>query len=220
MSANLPASLEASVSQSVEAVRAALADDCHRVQVELVFQELKPLGVAHQFLQEFSDLGESVKVFFPDAGSAALARRDWAAVQPEDEAFVLVAPTSVEVEKAEVVASLAGDRPYILLNPKLQDVSVVGIGYAGRQLRERFLDTIETAYYLCPLNSGLVYRAYPGDWQIYRETETGEYELLKALPSRPTSEDIDAAFAPVLPPEEQSKGLLKSLGQFLKSLSS
>ena len=126
----------------------------------------------------------------------------------------------MEVEKAEAVASLAGDRPYILLNPKLQDVSVVGIGYAGRQLRERFLDTIETAYYLCPLNSGLVYRAYRGDWQIYRETETGEYELLKALPSRPTSEDIDAAFAPVLPPEEQSKGLLKSLGQFLKSLSS
>ena len=211
-----------------------MADDHQRIQIELVYQELKPLGVAHQFLLECSSLGDAVKVFFTDAGAAALARRDWddvdytlkgineplEPVQPEDDGFVLVAPTSVEVEKAEQVATEAGDRPCILLNPKLQDVSVVGIGYAGRQLRERFLSTIETAYYLCPLNAGLVYRAYPGDWEIYTETESGSYELLKSQPTRPTSEDIDKAFAPVLPDKERSGGLFSSLGQFLKSLSS
>lgn len=234
MSTVLPESLETSVSQAVDAVQAALSNGVSRVQVELVFQELKPMGVAYQFLKESPDLGENVKVFFSDAGAAALARRDWEdiaytlkgieellePVQPEDEAFVLVAPTSVEVAQAEKVATEAGDRPYILLNPKLQDVSVVGIGYAGRQLRERFLNTIETAYYLCPLNAGLVYRAYPGEWQIYRETESGDYELLKTLSSRPTSEDIDAAFAPITPANERSGGLFRSLGQFLKSLSS
>ena len=234
MSSKLPESLEESVSQAVFAVQAALEDGVQRVQVELVFQELKPMGVAHQFLQEFPDLGDPVKIFFPDAGAAALARRDWQdisyilkgineplePVQPEDEAFVLVAPTSVEVEKAEVVANDAGDRPFILLNPKLQDVSVVGIGYAGRQLRERFLSTIETVYYLCPLSSGFVFRAYPGPWQIFQETDSGAYELLRESSARPTAEEIDQAFAPVLDAEERAGGFLRSLGQFLKSLSS
>lgn len=234
MSSKLPESLEESVSQSVVAVKAALDNGMRRVQVELVFQELKPMGIAHQFLQQFPKLGDMVKVFFSDAGAAALARRDWddisyvlkgineplVPVQPEDEAFVLVAPTSVEVDKAEAVANDAGDRPFIMLNPKLQDVSIVGIGYAGRKLRERFLNTVETVYYLCPLSSGFVYRAYPGPWQIFQETESGDHELLREFPSRPTVEDIDNTFAPVLNSDERSGGFLRSMGQFLKSLSS
>ncbi|MEM9136239.1 MAG: DUF1995 family protein [Cyanobacteria bacterium P01_F01_bin.42] len=234
MSTHLPESIEASISQSVQAVKAALADNRLRVQVELVYQELKPLKVAYQFLQEFPELGEKVKVLFPDAGSAALATRDWKdisytlrginellePVQPEDEAFVLVAPSSIEVQKAEQVAGEVGERPCILLNPQLQDVSVVGIGYAGRQLRERFLSTIETAYYLCPLDGGLVYRAYPNDWEIYRENESGDYELLQTLPTRPMSEELEDAFAPTQTQQERSGSLLRTLGQFLKSLSS
>jgi hypothetical protein len=234
VSLKLPESIEESVSQSVFAVQAALESGVRRIQVELVFQELKPLGVAYQFLQEISGLGTVVKIFFPDAGSAALARRDWTdvsyilkgineplvPVQPEDEAFVLVAPTSVEVQKAESVANEAGDRPFIMINPKLQDMSVVGIGYAGRQVRERFLNTIETVYYLCPIPSGLVYRSYPGPWQLFQETESGDYQLLQEFSARPSAEDIDQAFAQVLSPNERSGGFLRSLGQFLKSLSS
>ena len=230
----LPDSIEEAVSQSVGAVKAALAAGHTRVQTEMVYQELKPPVVAYQFLQEYPDIGENVKVFFSDAGAAALAKRDWVdiphtlkgvkellePVQPEDDGFVLVGPTPSEVEACEQVANEAGDRPYILLNPKLQDISVIGIGYAGRQLRERFLNTLETAYYLCPLEGGLVYRCYPGPWQVFSESEDGGYQLLSELNSRPTSEDLDAAFAPLIPPEERSGGLFRSLGQFLKSLSS
>ena len=234
MTTKLPESIEEAISQSVGAVQAALAAGHSRIQTEMVYQELKPTVVAYQFLQEYPDLGENIKVFFSDAGAAALAKRDWTdiphtlkgikellePVQPEDGGFVLVGPTPSEVEACEQVANEAGDRPYILLNPKLQDISVIGIGYAGRQLRERFLSTIETAYYLCPLQGGLVYRSYPGLWQIYSETEEGGYELLSELDSRPTSEQVDAAFAPLIPKEERSGGVLRSLGQFLKSLSS
>jgi hypothetical protein len=99
---------------------------------------------------------------------AALARRDWGDVpfkiddvgssrtpmedkiQPDDEAFLLVAPSSVEVSQVEKLSNLAGDRPFVLLNPQLEDLYVVGIGYAARQLRDRFLKTIESCYYLVP----------------------------------------------------------------------
>ena len=39
---------------------------------------------------------------------------------------------------SEALCNEAADRPVVLLNPQLEDVAVVGIGYAARQLRERF----------------------------------------------------------------------------------
>jgi Domain of unknown function (DUF1995) len=100
--ATLPDTLEAAIAQSVEATQAALASGRHRLQIELLFPELKPLPVAQQYLNLFPELGTQFKVFFSDAGAAALARRDWGEIpytlygieellepiQPEDEAFV------------------------------------------------------------------------------------------------------------------------------------
>lgn len=229
----LPESMEEAVSQSVVATQAAIASGHCRIQVELVFPELKPMGIARQFLSESSDLGDGIKVFFPDAGAAALARRDWEGVnytlkgikellepvQPEDSAFVLVAPSAVEVTVAEDIANQSGDRPYILLNPQLQDISVVGIGYAGRQLRERFLSTIETSYYLSPINSGIVYRAFPDPWQVWGETESGDYKLIASQDSRPIGDELDRIMASVLPPQKKTGGFLKSLQTFMKTLS-
>ncbi|MCM1981879.1 DUF1995 family protein [Lyngbya confervoides] len=228
----LPESLEQAVSQSVTATQAAIAAGQSRVQVELVIPELKPMGIAQQFLAEYPELGTPLKVFFPDAGAAALARRDWEGVpyilkgikellepvQPEDAAFVLVAPSAVEVNEAETIANQSGDRPYILLNPQLQDVSGVGIGYAGRQLRERFLSTLETSYYLCPLAGGLLFRSFPQPWEIYQETETDAYQLLESRESKPSGEEIEEIFGKVGDPQGQM-GMLQSLTRFLKSLS-
>jgi len=42
----------------------------------------------------------------------------------------------------------------------------VGIGYAARQLRERFLSILESCYYFRPLESAIVYRSYPSMWQV------------------------------------------------------
>ena len=95
-----------------------------------------------------------LKVFFPDTGAAALARRDWGEtpfkvadlgssrtavedkIAPEDEQFLLVNPAAVEVAQVEKLYIAAAGRPVILLNPRLEDVATIGIGYAGRQLRD------------------------------------------------------------------------------------
>ncbi|NCJ07254.1 DUF1995 family protein [Synechococcales cyanobacterium C] len=229
----LPDTLEAAVLQSIEATQAALADGHNRLQLEFLLPELKPMVVAQQFLTQFPNLGNSVKVFFADAGAAALARRDWGEVpyvirgvnellepiQPEDDAFVLVAPTPVEVNTIEAMCQQAGDRPFILLNPNLQDVAVVGIGYAGRQLRERFLSTLEPCYYLRPLAGGAILRAYPSPWLVWQETEVGQYDCLSEEAERPTPERLEQLFNPRTATRPQPGGWLRQMQQFLRALS-
>jgi hypothetical protein len=191
------------------------------------------MPVAQQYLSLLLPaLGEQFKVFFADAGAAALARRDWGEtpytirgvnellepVAPEDKAFVFVAPTPVEVNTVEQICTQAGDRPCILLNPMLQDVSIVGIGYAGRQLRERFLNQLEPCYYLRPLEKGAVFRAYPSPWQVWWDNEDVEYKLIAEEQSRPVGDRLDQILAQVLPVQAQKKGLLQELQQLFRAL--
>lgn len=233
----LPKTLEDAIAQARNATQAAIEAGCFRLQVELVFPELKPMPVAEQFITLFTDLGPQLKVFFPDPGAAALARRDWgnpsfevrgigefkASIQAEDQAFVLVAPSSVEVKRVETMSHEAGDRPFILLNPHLEDVAVTGIGYAGRQLRERFLNTIETCYYLRPIEKGAILRAYPSAWQVWHEVEPEEFQPIAELDHKPFAEDLDQIFAPVAPSANKQKstskpGLFTNLQRFLRTL--
>jgi hypothetical protein len=230
--ATLPDTLEAAISQSVEATQAALAEGCKRLQIEILFPELKPMPVAQQYLQQIPELGTQFKVFFADAGAAALARRDWGEtpytlrgvnellepVAPEDEAFVFVAPTPVEVNTVEKICEQAGDRPCILLNPVLQDVSVVGIGYTARQLRERFLSQIETVYCLRPLDKGAVFRSYPSGWQVWWDNDDVEYKLIAEEATRPAGDRLDQILAQASPSQPQKKGFLQELQQFIRAL--
>lgn len=231
-----PDSLETSISQAVEATKAAIADHKTLLQVEIAIPELKPLPVAQQFLSELPDLGQNVKVFFSDTGAAALARHQWQdipyelrgieelldPVQPENDAFVFIAPTPVEVGKVEQICNQAGDRVCILLNPKLEDVSIVGIGMAGRTLRERFLNNIESCYSFLPLERGAVIRSYPTEWQIWwaeGEEEDSEYQILASEESRPSGERIGQILAASTATEDVRKpSLFDNMQQFWKAL--
>jgi Domain of unknown function (DUF1995) len=228
----LPDTLEVAIAQSVEAAKMAIANGVHRLQIEYLFPELKPMPVAKQFLDLFPDLGQQVKVFFADAGAAALARRDWGEtpyaiygldellepVQPSDDAFVIIAPTPVEIAIVEKITQQAEGRPCIFLNPKFQDVAIIGIGYAGRQLRERFLNTLESCYCLRPLDQGAVFRAYPQPWQVWWQIEQ-EYQLIAEEPERPSGEQLDQIIAKAFPAQAKKGGLWQELQQFLKALS-
>ncbi|MEM9808536.1 MAG: DUF1995 family protein, partial [Cyanobacteria bacterium P01_D01_bin.56] len=74
---DLPTSLEETIDQAIAATGAAIADGLTRLQVDMVIPELKQQPIAERFLSLFQDLGLQFKVFFPDAGAAALAKRDW-----------------------------------------------------------------------------------------------------------------------------------------------
>lgn len=238
--AELPKSLEDAIAQSREATLAAISDGYSRLQVELLFPELKPMPVAEQFIPAFEHLGSRLKVFFPDTGAAALARRDWGEVpftiaeigtgklplpqqiHPEDEAFLFIAPTSVEVNQLEKLSKEALSRPFILFNPRLEDVSIVGIGYAGRQLRDRFLTTFESCYHLRPLDGAALFRCYPSPWQVWMETGN-EYKLIVELPKKPVGEELEEILAGTTQntnsPQPKKLGMFANLQRFLRTLS-
>lgn len=242
-----PETLDAAVEQAKEATKAAIADGYKLIQVELVIPEiaLQSEALALEFAQLFEDYGSGVKVMFPDTGAAALAKRNWgeqpfqvtdmgsrftpveSQISPEDEIFIVTCPSAVEVERAEKLSNLAGDRPVIFLIPQLEDVAVVGIGLAARQLRDRFIKNIYTCYHLRPIADGAILRNHPSRWQVWLEKESG-YELATELSSKPMGEDLDRLMMQLTNPEGESDGqdrpknkpsFLGNLQKFLKALS-
>ena len=241
-----PETLDIAVEQAKTATKAAIADGYKLVQVELVIPEiaLQSEGLALEFANLFADYGSGVKVMFPDSGAAALAKRNWGEqtfqvtdmgsrftsietqVSPEDEIFIVTCPSAVEVERAEKLTQIAGDRPVVFLIPQLEDVAVVGIGLAARQLRERFIKNIYSSYYLRPIEGGAILRCHPSRWQIWLEKESG-YELATELSSKPMGEDLERLMMQLTAPEGEANSqparkkpsLLGNLQKFLKALS-
>lgn len=243
----LPKDLNEAIAQSRIATAAALSDGKTLLQVELIFPEiaLQAQSIAEQFLPEFAEIYSGVKVFFPDTGAAALARRDWGQtafkvtdlgssrtavedkIEPDDQLFLLINPAAVEVAQVEKLYIAAGDRPVILLNPRLEDVATIGIGYAGRQLRDRFLSKIESCYYIRPLDSAALFRCYPQSWQVWLETND-EYQLISETAQKPVGDDLERILAKALGIADpnstapakpiKKKGFLTELQTFLKAL--
>jgi Domain of unknown function (DUF1995) len=238
----LPTTLEDSIELAQAAALAAIADGYQRITVEISIPELKSMALAQQFLTAFTERGNTLKVLFPDTGAAALARRDWQdinfkiddlgssrspvidKIQDEDRLFIAIEPSSIEVEQVEKLCDAAGARPVILFLPKLEDAAIVGIGYAARQLRDRFLTTLHTAYYIKPLETAAIYRCYPGRWQVWQE-ENEDYTLLAERDLKPVGDELDEILMPTTNAAEgntiaaKSGGVFASLGRFLRTLS-
>jgi hypothetical protein len=144
--------------------------------------------------------GPVVRVYFPDEGSAALARRDWNPTGSPDEARVppcvqfsscggiqnkdvskdmLVffnCPKASESESVEALLqnteTVASDlKLTIFVNPNLVDMGVTGFGMNGRRLRERLLDALVDTYYLRTLPWGALTRVWPNAYSVWQEDE-------------------------------------------------
>ncbi|NJL63523.1 MAG: DUF1995 family protein [Methylacidiphilales bacterium] len=243
----LPKTLEDAIIQAQQATQAALTDGKTRLQIDLLFPELKFMPVAQQFLPILESYGDKLKIFFADAGACALARREWAdvpykiedvgtgraasiqsKVKPEDEIFLFISPTSVEIPQLEQICQVIGEnRPFIMLNPRLEDSGTVGIGYAGRQTRERFINTIESCYYLRPIfEEAAVFRSYPGMWEVWVEN-AGNYERVAELANKPSGDELDMILAKGQPTTTAANGeavaakkpsMMRGLQRFLRAL--
>ncbi|MDJ0725655.1 MAG: DUF1995 family protein [Prochloraceae cyanobacterium] len=245
-----PQSLEEAIAQAQVATTEALNSGYQRVQVELVIPEiaLQAQSLAKQFTILFASYGSGLKVLFADTGAAALARRDWGETEfkvsdigtsrspverrmsDDDRLFLVVCPSSVEVAQVEKLCNLAGDRPVVLLIPQLEDVSIVGIGYAARQLRDRFISTLYSCYYFRPLDSAAVLRCHPSLWQVWLEKADDEYELIAEDSEKPMGEALEniliKATSPTnsdgdnnSSPQPKKSGLFGNLQKFLRALS-
>ncbi|CAN1208946.1 DUF1995 domain-containing protein [Tumidithrix helvetica PCC 7403] len=224
----IPESLEDATAQAIAALNTGLDAGLTRILLDLRFTELKPLPIAYQIATNFSQrFGQEWQAIFADAGAAALAKRDWAdlevsmrgvnegraAIRPEDKAFLLVAPSSVEVTQVEKLLELAGDRPFVMFNPRLEN-SEVGVGLAARKMRERFLNTFEVCYFIQPLEQGALWRCYPQAWQVCEQTESGMQTILETE-QRPSIDDIDRVF---MKKTGKQTSFLVKLQQFFKNM--
>lgn len=162
--------------------------------------------------------GPKVRIYFPDAGSAALAKRDWKNEVPpcvqfsscggilsddisSDSIIIFFCPRASEAESVEKILYNAEERRgddlmmTVMVNPLLVDMGVTGFGMAGRRLRERLIDNLIPAYYLRTLPWGALTRVWPQLFTVWQEDENAEggYRMIKAmdrLPSNPEVEDI------------------------------
>jgi Domain of unknown function (DUF1995) len=236
----LPDSLEEAIVQAQASTQAALEAGYTRLSVEVLFPELKVMPIAQQFCQAFEAWGEGVKLFFTDAGTAAWAKKNWPDssfqfrsvdvagarqttdatehVTEGDKLYIVIASTAVEVGAVEQLCNQSGEVPVILLFPRLEDVSIVGIGYAGRALRERFLSTIEPCYHLRPIDDQVALtRFYPTPWQLWLEQE-GRWNAIAEEYLKPDAERIDNLLAAALGADQKKRSIFEELQSFIKAL--
>ena len=190
--------------------------------------------------------GQTLRIYFPDEGSAALARGDWSTQVPpcvqfsscggvqvtdvsKDVIIIFFCPRASEAEYVEEILykleDVRGDelQMSIMVNPLLVDMGVTGFGMAGRRLRERLIDGLIPAYYLRTLPWGALTRVWPQLFTVWQEDENadGGYRMIKAmdrLPSNPEVEDIyDIENGDMNAPKE-GPGFLNALGDFVNGM--
>jgi len=216
----LPADLRAAEDQALAALREALAARSNgRWTVEFRFEGLRILPVALRLLASLNEAEPIAELLFTDAGGAALARRDapelapWlgslgdrlrrlepqesssveaddASVEEVPAVLVLVAPAQADYAEVEQVCVAHGGA-VVILNGRLEDAAV-GIGSVARERRRGFLSTWEAAYALLPRSGSALRRAFPGDWELYRQDADG-FRLADRFDSRPDTEAVEEA---------------------------
>ncbi|PXF47140.1 hypothetical protein BWQ96_03082 [Gracilariopsis chorda] len=176
-----------------------------------------------------SDVGEGVLVLLPDAGTAALARRDWRsectlrvgalddAVQLHDVKLVMVvAPSASEVGALVRVAQRAVEdgTPLMMLNADLVDMGVTGLSLNARRLRAQLIDSFENAFMLRMVRGGVLLRQWPGDWSVWGESGDDGYRFVSSFESIPDADALDGA---LFAGGDGSEGVLSKLQRFLRT---
>jgi hypothetical protein len=226
----LPADLRTAEAEALLSLQAALASGAAgRWTVEWRFEGLRLMPVVLRLLEQLAAPGAEVRLLFPDAGAAALARRDAPDLaervasfsdqrrrQQEDPSrgvLLLVGASQAEYELVEAVCGSHGDA-VVLVNSSLEDAAV-GIGSVARQRRRGFLAGWRAAYALLPQADRVLRCAYPGEWELYRLDPDG-YRLAGRFEQKPDAEQQDLA----LSGREQPGlgGNLRALGQMLEDL--
>lgn len=250
----LPSDLEGAVRQSAQASATFVTSGGMKAIVELLIPQLQFLDdegaqfelweLSRVFLDTLIEEtgNQRVKAIFPDAGATALLKYKWKdsafgfsslgdrkPVESEDEIIVLIVPDHQMLEYVQKIASELSDdppRPLIMWNPSLVSGDV-GVGINVRRLRRDFLSTFTVVYSMKPLQSGAVFRCYPGLWKVFYDDKDrpNRYLLAQEMVRRPDAEDLEIIFGNVEKQEkgtsllDQAAGIFSSLNRFMKVIS-
>ena len=204
VSDQLPADLATAEQDLRRAVLDALAAaQSRRLSASLLFENLRLLPVALRLGVALNDAGMEPTLLWPDAGGAALARREapelkeaikdfnqWSADPNAGERtnlIVAIAPQPSDYDAfQEICEAHAG--MVLMLNGRLEDAAV-GIGSVARERRRGFVASWTACYWLQPVDAGALMRIHPDDWRVFRQDPDG-YRLAGTLTTRPDSEAL------------------------------
>jgi hypothetical protein len=226
----LPPDLRTAETEACSALRQALASDRNgRWTVELRFEGLRLLPLALRLFDALRSEGSGDSLLLPDAGGAALARRDAPELagsiasfgdqvrrqgeKGSDGLLLLVAPSQAEYAQVEQLCS-AHRGAVVLLNPALEDAAI-GIGSVARQRRRGFLAGWRSAYALLPQVDRALRRAYPQPWELYRLDADG-FRAVATFEQKPDAEQQAQALSGGAEPGLGDN--LRSLGQLIEGL--
>lgn len=133
-------------------------------------------------------------------------------VDEQDDMFILVAPQNAVgnciIDDMKAMTDAAGDRPVILVNPRLKDLpGSSGIMQTmGREKRLEYAASFEICYFFRLLYyagtqypiMGALRMSYPYGYELYKRVDdpSGKerYVELSKYPNRPSTDDINDAF--------------------------
>mmetsp|Transcript_38135 Transcript_38135/g.55954 ORF Transcript_38135/g.55954 Transcript_38135/m.55954 type:complete len:358 (-) Transcript_38135:330-1403(-) len=202
---------------------------------------------AEESAAQIAQATRTFRVYFPDAGSAALAARDWKmgtneTMVPEnivldsvtrdqtsddDEAFMILCPKNSEADDVERLVARLGEgvhagRPVLLVNPELVNMGVTGYGMAGRRIRDRINSAFQTVYYLRTLEWGALTRRYGRGYSLWQEEagEEGGYAWVKNYDFEPAYEDMleDYELANGLTTKSETPGFLNAIADLVNGM--
>ncbi|KAJ1257868.1 hypothetical protein BS78_10G029300 [Paspalum vaginatum] len=157
---------------------------------------------------EFMDWGDyGAKGTFINIGAVGASE-----VDKGDDMFVLIAPQNAVgnciIDDMKTMTDAAGDRPVILVNPRLKDMpgSSGVMQTMGRDMRLKYAASFETCYSFRLLYyagsfypiMGALRMAYPNKYEVYRRVDEPngkeKYVLIAEFTDMPTPDDITSAF--------------------------
>ena len=220
VSAVLPADLLEAEQRTFDALTETLDSQRRgRWQVTWRFEGLRLLGPALRLANSLRDSGRSLLLAWPDAGAAALAKRDgqeladccvdlmqlqrdpaWA---QRGDLLLIVGAQPSDYETVEAICTQWME-PVVLINSRLEDAAV-GIGGVARSRRRGFMSTWKSAYHLEPFLEGALMQERLKEWDLFRLDPDG-HRWVKRFEERPDQEQIDEALA------GSADGLKQTLG--------
>ncbi|THU71688.1 hypothetical protein C4D60_Mb04t04130 [Musa balbisiana] len=159
-------------------------------------------------IMEFMDWGEYGALgTFINIGS--IGARE---VEEQDDLFILMAPQNAVgnciIDDMKAMTDAAGNRPVILVNPRLKDMPASSgiMQTMGREKRLEYAASFENCYFFRLLYyagtqypiMGALRMSYPHGYELYKRIDESygkeKYKLIATFPKKPTGEEINAAF--------------------------
>lgn len=191
---------------------------------------------------------KTMRIFFPDMGEAALARRDWKmgsalsevpssiftaniqndVLSPSDAIAIILCPQSTEVDSVKRVVDMCESKsiPCIIINPSLVNMDQ-GYGVRARNLRKDLISKFTTVYKLKTMKYGAIVREWPSGYSVWNDdaTNVDGYRILQTYAADPSRELIDDLYDAANPDVDTPKknkndsNIITEMVGFFKGLS-